>query len=211
MRTKVKICGITCEGDVSILNRCLPDYAGFVFADSRRRVTADIAKKLADSLNPLVKKAGVFVNMEIERLCEIVNTASLDVVQLHGDEDRDFIDRLRCCIDNRIQVWKAVKPDNNISISGLPDYRADLYLADTYVKGRHGGTGICFDWKLLMGFDNRSSIILAGGLTPVNVTEAITIVRPYGVDVSSGVETDGKKDANLVEKFITSVRNMEEV
>lgn len=209
MRTRIKICGITSEADIEILNRFMPDYTGFVFADSRRKVSAETVKRLIEGLDPAIKRAGVFVDMDAERLCETAQAAGLDIIQLHGDEGNDYIERLRTRLDDKIQIWKAVRVSTESTLVEMKEYRADLYLADAYVKGHHGGTGRSFDWNLMNKPGDRSKIMLAGGLTPENVRRAISIARPFGVDVSSGVEADGKKDARLVEEFVARVREME--
>ena len=211
MSTRIKICGIICKDDIRILNKYLPDYAGFVFADSRRKITADTAQNLGNALNPLIKKVGVFVNMDMGQLAETAEKAELDVVQLHGDETQDYIDRLRIRLCGRTQIWKAVMISGESSLNAMSEYNVDLFLTDTYVKGIQGGSGIRFDWSLLLGIKQRKNIVMAGGLAPDNVNEAIAAVRPYGVDVSSGVETDGKKDERLVGEFIKRVRKMEEL
>lgn len=211
MSTKVKICGITCENDIRILNLYLPDYAGFVFAESKRKITLQKAKSLISDLNPLVRRVGVFVNMESGRISEIAGIAGLDAIQLHGDETQDYIDRLKLNLDGKIQIWKAIRISGEKSLGEMAMYNLDFFLADTYVKGIPGGSGKSFEWKLLQRKDEnhrKDNIILAGGLTPDNVIEAISIARPYGVDVSSGVESEGKKDEKLVEKFIGNSRGI---
>ncbi|NJD02865.1 MAG: phosphoribosylanthranilate isomerase [Ruminiclostridium sp.] len=209
MSTKIKICGITCENEIKILNKYLPDFAGFVFAESKRKISAETAKDLAGSLDQRIKKVGVFVNMEIENLAGVSEKAGLDIVQLHGDESQDYIDELRMYLCSKTQIWKAVRITGKASLNEMSRYRADFFLTDTYVKGVQGGSGKQFDWSLLMGIKKRDNMVIAGGLTPDNVHEAISSIRPYGVDVSSGVETDGKKNELLVGKFITRVRKME--
>ncbi len=212
MNTRIKICGITCDNDIRIVNKYLPDYAGFVFAESRRRVSAETAKNLGCGLDPRIKKAGVFVDMDLEQLAEIAEKAGLEVVQLHGNETQDYIDRLRMKLhtgmQNRTQIWKAVRVSDKSSLRELSRYRADFFLTDTYVKGKQGGSGVRFDWSLLSDFEERNKIIMAGGLTPDNVNEAVSTIRPFGVDVSSGVEMDGKKSDRLVGEFIRRVREV---
>lgn len=212
MNTKIKICGITCENDIRIVNKYLPDYAGFVFAESRRRVSVEKAIDLGSGLDPRIVKVGVFVDMEPEQLADIAEKAGLEVVQLHGGEPRDYIDRLRMKLhngtQNRTQIWKAVRMSDKSSLKGISSYRADFFLTDTYVQGMRGGSGKRFDWSLLSGIEDRSKIIMAGGLTPDNVNEAISTVKPFGVDVSSGVEMDGRKGESLVGEFIRRVREI---
>lgn len=225
--TRIKICGITSKSDIKILNRHLPDYAGFVFAESRRRVSAEKVQDLAGELDYRIKKVGVFVNADPEEIAQITGKVGLDVVQLHGDENRDYIAGIRKVMKPGTEIWKAIKiaavasgVANDVSEAGkdfseldslkikqdLEETYMDRILVDSFVKGMQGGTGVCFDWRLLDKLVFGSNIILAGGLNPSNVGEAISILKPYAVDVSSGVEMDGVKDGKLVMEFIRNVR-----
>lgn len=205
MTTKIKICGITNENDVLMLNKYRPDYCGFVFAESRRKVAADAAGSLASGLDPSIKRVGVFVDMDTDTLIRIAETVGLDVVQLHGNESQAYIDGLRGRLGANIGIWKAVRIAGRDSVEAMAHYKADRLLADAHGKEAAGGTGRRFDWRLLQGTDS-GRIMLAGGLYPGNVVEAISTVKPYGVDVSSGVETGGRKDEELVKEFIYRVR-----
>ena len=148
--------------------------------------------------------------MELQSLVEIAEEVKLDVVQLHGNESQDYIDGIRRLLKTPVEIWKAVRVSGEASFYGISGCKADRFLADAYADGAYGGTGRKFDWKLLQGAETARDIVLAGGLNPGNVKEAISIVRPYGVDVSSGVETNGKKDEALVGDFIRRVREMTE-
>ncbi len=199
----VKICGIRSMKDVEILNEYLPEYAGFVFAESRRRVTAAEAAELSCRLDPSVKKVGVFVNHPLEGMLMIYKKASLDVIQLHGDETPMQIARIRTHLPQNVEIWKAVRVKDAGSLAGLRGYGADRYVADAYVEGEYGGSGRSFNWALVSG----SNMILAGGLNPENIEQALDLVRPFAVDVSSGVETDGSKDKEKIREFIRVARD----
>jgi len=205
---KIKICGITHRIEIEYLNKYLPDYAGFVFAKSKRRVTAEEAADLAANLSGHIKKAGVFVDMEPEDVVRITAQVGLDVLQLHGSEGEEYICALRRMLKPDIEIWKAIRvsadftaPDFLIPLEGV-----DRILLDSYVPGCPGGSGKVFDWTLARRFDSSVPIVLAGGLNPENVRQAINMVRPFAVDVSSGVEGDGIKDEYKLKAFIETVR-----
>jgi len=227
---KIKICGIRREEDVRCVNTHLPDYVGFVFAKSRRQVSPLEAKMLAGSLNASIKKAGVFVNEEASKIAEIVAECGLDVVQLHGDETPEYIVDLRLKLGRlnqkgrpllasgppepekaapfgpKVEIWKAVRVKDKSSLDKLKNYEADKFLLDAYSEGNYGGTGETFDWSLAVEAKKYGSIVLAGGLNSQNIKEAVSIVKPCVVDVSSGVETDGRKDEAKIRDFINMAR-----
>lgn len=207
--TKVKICGITCEEDIRHLNKYLPDYAGFVFAESRRRVGANTVAGLAARLDGSIGKVGVFVNIRLEDLVKTALICMLDVVQLHGDETPGYIELLRKELKPGIEIWKAVRVKEESSLAGAEQYRADRFLLDAFVDGSYGGAGRRFDWNLAESAKKLGSIILAGGLNSENVNEAINMVQPFAVDVSSGVESDGIKNELKIRTFINRVRGLE--
>ena len=195
---KVKICGLTKIEDIHIMNRVQPDYIGFVFADSRRKMTPYLAREMVRLLSPSIKKVGVFVNEHVETVNEISELCRLDVVQLHGEETPYY-----CTLINR-PIWKAVRMKNIESLKEADEYPVEGILLDTFSKNVYGGTGKTFDWDMVT--ETKHKIVLAGGLSAVNVTEAINTVQPYCVDVSSSVETDGVKDSMKIEAFISTVR-----
>lgn len=193
---RVKICGI-CDLDTAMAaTNAGADALGFVFAPSRRRISPDQAKKIIGRLPPFISKVGVFVNAAVEEVTGIAGYAGLDTIQLHGDEPPDFCRRLE-----GYQVIKsfpvADRPDTGL----IKKYNVAAYLLDTMVPGARGGTGKRFNWGAAAGLD-IGPLILAGGLTPDNVREAVRTVRPYAVDVSSGVETLGLKDYRKIADFI---------
>ena len=195
---KVKICGLTGMEDIHLINRFQPDYAGFVFADSRRRITPYLAREMIRVLSPSVKKVGVFVNEPAETVNEISELCDLDIVQLHGEETPYY-----CTLINR-PIWKAVRMKNIDSLKEADDYPVAGILLDTFSKNTYGGTGKTFDWNMIT--TTKHKIILAGGLSDANAAKAISRVRPYCVDVSSSVETDGVKDGVKIKAFIDIVR-----
>jgi len=201
---KVKICGITRQEDVFYVNKHKPDYVGFVFADSRRRVSPEQCAKLAYALNGNIKKVGVFVNENPAVIVKIIDQCKLDVVQVHGDETVEYMLELSRLIPFGIEVWKAVRVRDMFSLLELEKFKVDAYVLDAYDEAGYGGTGKIIDWNLVSSVGKLGKVILAGGLTPENVHDAVSIVRPYAVDVSSGVETGGYKDEKKIRDFIYS-------
>lgn len=206
--TKVKICGITNRIEIGILNKYMPDYAGFVFAKSRRQVTPEQASELGAGLSGSIRKVGVFVDHEVKLAASIAEQAGLDALQLHGDEGKSYIDGLRSLLKPGVEIWKALRIDAlHMPEPGiLSRLDADRILADTYVAGASGGTGKCFDWGLVEKLGCELPIIVAGGLNPGNVRQALKQASPYAVDTSSGVETEGIKDEQKLRAFIEAVR-----
>lgn len=202
MRVKVKICGITNPDDALFAAECGADALGFVFwKKSPRFVEVSAAKAIIKALPPFVSCVGVFVDEEASRVNEIARQAGLSCVQLHGSESPEFC---RSMEPRVIKTFRIKKGDDIASLSG---YDVSAFLLDTYSEGAPGGTGKTFDWACAMEAKKYGRIILAGGLTPGNIEEALRKVCPYGVDVSSGVESSkGKKDWVKVKEFIQSVR-----
>jgi phosphoribosylanthranilate isomerase len=203
MTTKIKICGITNAEDALAACAMGADAIGFVFAESPRQVSLEEAAEIADQLPPFVKTVGVFTS-ENPRVAAVADWVPLDLIQLHGDQTEQFAEWI-----GQDRVLRGVIVKNEKSLEWLKKWeRGAAYVLDTYAKGKKGGTGTTFDWSLaLKAKEFGKPVILAGGLTPENVTEAIRIVRPYAVDVSSGVESfRGKKDHVKMKEFIDNVR-----
>lgn len=202
MNTKIKICGITSVETVEALNDSKPDYVGFVFAKSRRIVSLEKAIEISNRLDPSIKRVGVFVNETVDNINHIRKSAGLDVVQLHGNESLDFIDKLGGCI------WKAFPGDTN-SIKKSISYmeKVEKVLLDAMTQTSPGGNNQTLNWKEIRGFVPKDRLVLAGGLNCSNVREAINVLSPSVVDVSSGVETDRKKDNRKIRQFVEEVRN----
>jgi len=206
----VKICGIKNLDDIQMLNLYRPEYAGFIFTDSKRQLTKEQAKELCDNLDKGIKKVGVFVDADVNMVADTAVACGLDCVQLHGNETPQYIEELRKLLHNA-QIWKAVRVNDNVDVFYLKSFRADAIVLDTYVEGSTGGTGKAFDWKLAGDACKSLKIILAGGLNPSNASLAARTVKPYCVDVSSGVETDGVKDRDKVREFIYTAKGMTNV
>ena len=217
---KVKMCGISKVETIPAVVEAKPDYMGLVFAPSKRQVTVDQAKTLVEELhkqytkrynngaeqsnNDEIKTVGVFVNETLDNLVSIATEANLDVVQLHGDEDEAFIQSLK--ERTNVEVWKAVQIRSAVDAETWIDSSADMLLFDAYHKDERGGTGEVFDWSCLDEFERP--FMLAGGIDSTNVARAIRTVRPYGIDISSGIETDGVKDDEKIKAFTNIVRTI---
>ena len=202
---KVKICGITNYKDAEAACRYGADALGFVFAKSPRRVSAAKAKKIMGKIPPYVARVGVFVNEKKSRVLKIARECRLDCLQLHGDEDPDYCKGLK----KYYKIIRAVRVSGKASLKCLKRYDVDAFLLDSCVKGKAGGTGKNFDWGLAAEAKRSGKpLILAGGLDAANVAAAIRKVRPYAVDVSSRIESfPGRKDHNLMKRFINKARN----
>ncbi len=195
---KIKFCGLTRPDDILEANRLKPDYAGFVFAKkSRRFVNREQALELKKMLDPGITAVGVFTDEQPETVAELLKTGVIDIAQLHGNEDDEYIKTLRHFTDKPLIQAFRIKNDEDIRRSC--ESKADYILLDS---GQ--GTGKCFDWKLLEAV-NRP-YFLAGGLNPENVREAVVKLVPFAVDVSSGIETDGVKDKVKMQAFAINVR-----
>ncbi len=204
MVPKIKICGITNEKDAQAAADLGVDAVGFVFAESPRRVDPNSVKRISLSLPPFVNTVGVFVDEDPEVVTEIVNFCKLDCVQLHGGETPDY------CKGLGLKLLKAIRVKDKNSLEEMAGYMGLIkgFVLDTYIKGKQGGTGKTFDWTVAKEAKKYGYVILSGGLTPATIREAIDLVRPYGVDVSSGVESSpGIKDHDKMERFVEKIRN----
>ena len=210
---KVKMCGISKVETIPAIVDAKPDYMGLVFAPSKRQVTVEQAKTLVEELHKqyavrynseTIKTVGVFVNETVENLLKIAEEVKLDVIQLHGDEDEAFIQSLK--ERTNVEVWKAVQVRSAADAEKWIDSGADMLLFDAYHKDERGGTGEVFDWSSLDEFERP--FMLAGGIDSTNVARAIRTVRPYGLDISSGIETEGVKDNEKMKAFTNIVRTI---
>lgn len=201
---KIKICGIRREEDVRFLNESMPDYAGFVFAPSRRSVTPEQALFLRRRLDRRIQVFGVFVNAPAEYICERVREGSIDAVQLHGDESEQEIRELKKQVS--VPVIKAVRVREAADIRLADQLPCDFLLLDTFSSAGYGGTGKTFAWEMIPS-QLAHPFFLAGGLDEHNIRQAIRQVGCYGVDVSGGVETDGVKDGQKIKRMIEIVKN----
>ena len=221
---KIKMCGISKVETIPAVVEAKPDYMGLVFAPSKRQVTVDQAKILVSELHKqyanrynrnviqwsndvvqeFIKTVGIFVNETLDNLVTIATEVNLDAVQLHGDEDEAFIQSLK--ERTNVEVWKAVQIRSAADAEAWIDSSADMLLFDAYHKDDRGGTGEVFDWSCLDEFERP--FMLAGGIDSTNVARAIRTVRPYGIDISSGIETEGVKDNEKIKAFTNIVRTI---
>lgn len=203
--TRVKICGLMRMEDADAVNAARPDYAGFVFAKSRRQVMPGTARKLTSRLDAGIAAVGVFVDERPQDVADVARYCRLKAVQLHGNEDNGYIARLRKLLRGE-QVIQAFRVRDEETLERAASSTCDLLLLDAWVPDAAGGAGQAFDWKLLAGFE--CPYLLAGGLNERNVEDALERLRPWGVDVSSGVETEGCKDAGKILRFTERVRRL---
>lgn len=212
---KIKLCGMMKPCDIEYANRIKPDFVGFIFANTRRKISAAQAKQFREALDAEIPAVGVFVNEDISVITSLVQNGCIDMIQLHGEEDADYIRRLREACD--VPVIKAVKVQTVEQIRQAAALPVDYLLLDTYRKGVLGGTGEAFDWELLREAKAAAGdtaegelfgkpYFLAGGLHAGNLREAAAL-GSYGLDVSSGIETDGSKDFDKMAEVVKLVRS----
>lgn len=200
----IKICGIKTLEAALAVRKLGGDAVGFNFVkNSRRYISPRKAREIIGNLDGTIEKVGVFADAPREEVLTVAGYCRLDAVQLHGKEGPEY------CRGLPYKVIKAFPVKDRSSLEMIEDYDVDMVLVDSHIKGSFGGSGIPFDWSLLCGFTAGKKLILAGGLNPQNVVYAITEVRPFGVDVASGVETGGKKDIGKIREFIEKVRRWE--
>jgi phosphoribosylanthranilate isomerase len=206
MFTRVKICGITNIEDAHAAADLGADALGFIFVpDTPRYVKPQVAERIISHLPPFITTVGVFADAPLETISQTIRVCGLNVVQLHGSETPEYCSEVGA--RNRVPLIKAFRIKDRHSLSPIPKYEVSAYLLDTYVKSKKGGTGETFNWDLAEEAKAYGKIIIAGGLTPRNVAQAIRHVRPYAVDASSGVESSpGKKDHAKIKAFIENVR-----
>ncbi len=205
MSLKVKVCGITNVADALAATDAGADLLGFVFHEqSPRHVPLQTAAEIARAVPPFVMKVGVFVNAAAAAVFEAVAACELNLLQFHGDETPEF------CLQSGVMSMKAFRIRDVDSLKELPRFPTDAWLLDTFSPDKLGGTGATFNWDLAVEAQKFGRpIFLAGGLTPENVAEAVRRVRPFAVDVSSGVESSpGKKDHLKVRDFIAKARSV---
>lgn len=195
--TKIKICGLFLPRDIDFVNAAMPDYAGFVFAKSRREIDEKTAAKFRKRLHRSILSVGVFVNAPIERILRLYEAGVINIAQLHGQEDERMIEELKKRA--KLPVIKAIRIDSREDILRAQESPADYPLLDNGA----GGTGTRFDWSLIGALSRP--YFLAGGIGADNIDKALAL-RPYCVDVSSGAETDGTKDENKIRNLIAITR-----
>ena len=203
---KVKICGITSLENALAAVEYGADALGFVFAESKRRITSEDARKIIEKLPKDFLKIGVFVNEKKDNIEQIIQKTGINMVQLHGDESPTD------CAGFSVPVIKALSIESSKNLVKAKEYECEYLLLDS-PKGKYrGGNGIIFDWGAVAGQKvERKKVILAGGLTIENVARAIQMLQPYMVDVSSGVESDGKKDKRKIKEFIDIAKGRKKI
>lgn len=200
---RIKICGVQDEAAACAAAEAGADAVGFIFAESRRQVDLGQATRVAAALPPFVTRVGVVVNEPFDRLRVLIEGVRLDAVQLHGDESADYCAAVR---DLGVTVIKAIQVAGPLDTAPLRALPVAAILLDAYRPDRRGGIGEPFDWRYAAPLAAVVPVILSGGLTPENVADGIATVRPYGVDASSGVERDGRKDPARIRDFVRAAR-----
>jgi len=227
--TRIKLCGLTRIQDIEIANKLKPEYIGFIFWDrSSRNVSAIQAARLKGKLDPEIKTVGVFVNAPAEQVISYYNVGIIDIAQLHGNENEEYIKKLHDAGLTLIKAFKMKKTGENINLAGnanieAPEKPTGNAITETYGKSTDDviteavkssadyimfdpgkGEGATFNWQLIKGI--KREFFLAGGLTPENIEKAVETVQPFAVDVSSGIETNGHKDPDKMAAFVKNTR-----
>ena len=200
-KTKIKICGLSRERDIDYANQYLPDYVGFVlhYPKSRRYISVERAQELGRLLNPGIQIVGVLVDQPLETAVSLLGDCVIDIAQLHGHEDEAYIKALKERTGK--EVWKAFQIHSAEDVAAAKASSADMVVLDSGM-----GSGEVFDWSLIADFDRP--YFLAGGLSPQNAVRCVKQLHPYGIDLSSGVETNGVKDKGKISSVIHAVRRM---
>ena len=193
---KINICGIKRLEDIEIVNRYKPDYIGFVFADSKRKVSHDLAKELRNNLDSDIIPVGVFVDSPQDEILKLFDEGIIEIAQLHGSESEQFILDLKKKTDGELKIINAIEMTQEVGLLEYNDSNSDYLLLDS---GK--GSGKTFDWSLIRK-DIKKEFFLAGGLNSENVTQAIDEFNPYAVELSSSLETDGFKDENKIKEIM---------
>ncbi len=204
--TKLKICGLRRSEDIAYVNEFQPDYAGFILSKPFwRHISLYELVKLTKELSDKITPVGVFVNETTETILYFAEY--LDVIQLHGDEDDDFIKSLKEHTD--CEIWKAVRPQTPDEIKNACQGCADKLIIDSFSKDSVGGTGMVGNWEIIKNTEITKPFFLAGGISADNINEAVKTVKPFGIDVSSSVETDRKKDRVKIKELMHLLRKID--
>lgn len=209
---KIKICGLKRKDDIAYVNEAKPEFIGFVFAGTKRKITAEQARELKAELSKDIKAFGVFVNEPVENVADMVNEGILDVVQLHGDEDEKYILDLTNRISAETQIVKAIRVQTKEQVISAEKLPVSYLLLDAFSKKCYGGEGLSFDHELIPNLSKP--YFLAGGINLENVSSIIdglkerNIALPYAIDVSSSVETDSVKDKDKIITLVNCVHEL---
>lgn len=201
---KIKICGLTREEDVLAVNQWKPDYAGLVFAPGKRQLTAEKARNLRELLLPEIPSVGVFVNSPMESILSLAEDGTIDLIQLHGDEDDAYLLELKKRLSSPTPIIKAVRVQEAEDMTQAEKLPADFLLFDTYTKGLYGGSGRTFDWTMIPAI--KKPWFLAGGIGFSNIKDAMK-TKAFCLDLSSSLETEGKKDPEKIKEIIQTLRS----
>lgn len=197
---KIKICGLKRLEDIDIVNVYRPDYIGFVFADSKRKVSHDLALKMKSNLDSNIIPVGVFVDADIDEIVELFNRGIIEIAQLHGNESEEYIRNLKENTDDKLEIINAIEMSDELDLLSYDNSLADYLLLDS---GK--GSGKTFDWSLIRK-DLKKDFFLAGGINISNIIEAIGEFDPYAIDLSSSLETNGFKDENKIKEIMEVIR-----
>ncbi|OON97740.1 MAG: N-(5'-phosphoribosyl)anthranilate isomerase [Candidatus Epulonipiscioides saccharophilum] len=200
--SKIKICGIKSIQDLEAINKYKPDYIGLIFADSKRRVTPEQALNIKNHLVDNISTVGVFVNEDVDKVAEIALSTDLHLIQLHGDEDALYIQKLKALTNKKI--IKAVRVKDSLQILEADMLPCDFLLLDTFSQNSYGGVGQTFDYSLIPNM--KHPYFLAGGLNIRNIDNAISL-NPFALDINSGVEVNGSKNYHKIKEIILRCRN----
>lgn len=203
-RKRIKICGLTREQDILAINQWKPDFAGFVFAKGKRTVTREEAGRLKEKLSPEIQAAGVFVNSPVDDIIFLTERRIIDLVQLHGDEDAGYIEGLKSRLSPSVPLIKAVRVRQARDIVKAQALPVEFLLFDSYAKDAYGGTGTAFSWDMIPSV--KKPWFLAGGIGKDNIREALK-TEAFCLDLSSSLETDGKKDPEKIKEIMEIIRS----
>ena len=198
--TKIKICGLKRLEDIEIINKYKPDYIGFVFADSKRKVTHELAGQMKENLDSSIISVGVFVDADIDEILKLYRDDVIDIAQLHGRESEEYINKLKQKSNYQLKIINAIEMSDKKDLKAYENSIADYLLLDS---GK--GSGKTFDWRLIRN-DLKKEFFLAGGINSDNVKKAIEEFDPYAIDLSSSLETDGYKDENKIKEIMEVIR-----
>ena len=201
---KLKLCGLRRPQDIEMINEARPDYVGFIFAPTKRYVSPEAVRELCRELDPDIKKVGVFVNEPVEKLISAVETSGVDVVQLHGDEDIEDIYSIRRRFSG--EIWKAIRVRLPLDIRRAEALPVDMLLYDSFVAGEYGGTGKRANIAAITDAAPVKPFFLAGGINIENLDEILSAVNPWGIDISSGFETNGAKDQEKLSELMNKLK-----
>lgn len=197
--TKIKICGLKRLEDIEIINKYKPDYIGFVFADSKRKVTHELAGQMKENLDSSIISVGVFVDADIDEILKLYRDDVIDIAQLHGRESEEYINKLKQKSNYQLKIINAIEMSDKKDLKAYENSIADYLLLDS---GK--GSGKTFDWSLIRK-DLKKEFFLAGGLNAQNISQAITEFNPYAVDLSSSLETNGYKDELRIKEVMEAI------